>query len=112
MGSRVGQEAIVTTPTEAARALQRLSVRSRWGKLTPAQRSEEMKRVRSGKSWGAVVAERNRAKANRLTDSERRRLGERAAVLTTLPAGTVPPPADASAAGSIRIRRAQANSGR
>lgn len=47
MGSRVGQEAIVTTPTEAARALQRLSVRSRWGKLTPAQRSEVMRRVRA-----------------------------------------------------------------
>ena len=31
----------------AARALQRLSVRSRWGKLTPAQRSAEMKRVRA-----------------------------------------------------------------
>jgi len=62
-------------PSDAARALQRLSVRSRWGKLTPAQRSEAMKRVR--------------------------------AAATTRHAGTVQPPADASAAGSIRIRRAQ-----
>ena len=31
----------------AARALQRLSARARWSKLTPAQRSAEMKRVRA-----------------------------------------------------------------
>ena len=64
----------------AARALQRLSVQSRWSKLTAAQRSAEMKRVR--------------------------------AAATIRHADTSPPPADASAAGSIRIRRAQANSGR
>ena len=70
----------MTTPTEAARALQRLSVRSRWGKLTPAQRSAEMKRVR--------------------------------AAATTLPAGTVQPPADASAEGSTHTRPAPKSSGR